>query len=83
MKSSPIYNIISNASRASDCSFGCKDSFWQDIRVGTSSSNSHTLAEISVQRHQLDDGTVEFNLFLDGALIKRGLLSGKEFAITT
>jgi len=81
MKSSPIYNIIHNPSRVSDCSFGVKDHFRQDIRVGTSSRNSHTLADISVERHITDSGAVHFNLFLDGNLIKKGILNGQDFEV--
>ncbi len=79
MKASPIYNIISNNSRKSDCSFGSSDRFSQDIRVGTSSRNSHTLGEISVERHLNDDNTVTFSLWLDNNLVKRGVLNGREF----
>lgn len=79
MKSSSIYNIISNPARRSDCSFGASDGFSQDIRVGTSSSNSHTLADISVQHHIDDNGNKVFCLFVDGTLIKRGTLTGQDF----
>ena len=79
MKSSSIYNIISNPARRSDCSFGASGGFNQQIQVGTSSSNSHTLASISVQQHLDDDGNTVFCLFVDGTLLKRGVLTGKEF----
>ena len=79
MKSSPIYNIVNNPSRKSDCSFSARDNFSQDIRVGTSARNSHTLAEISVQRYRNDDGTVTFRLFLDGYPFREGTLNGREF----
>ncbi len=79
MKSSPIYNLISNPGRTSDCSFGSSEGFTQDIRVGTSRTNSHSLANISVNRFQQDDGTVLFQLFLDGTMVKSGILDGKTF----
>lgn len=82
MKSSPIYNIISNPKRKSDCSFG-SDGFTQTIQVGTSSRNSHELASISVERHALTDGTVVFTMWLDGQMVKRGTLDGKDFAFDT
>ena len=80
MRSSPIYNVISNASRASDCSFGSVDGYGQDIRVGTSSRNSHTLAKIRVSRAFNDDGTTTFRLFVDGVCIRKGTLAGKQFS---
>ena len=79
MRSSPIYNIIHNESRASDCSFGSYDGFTQDVRVGTSASNSHTLGIVSVRRERQPDGRVLFSLFVDGTCIKRGMLDKKGF----
>ena len=80
MKSSPIYNIISNPKRMADCSYG-SNGFTQAIQVGTSSTNSHTLANISVQKHEGPEGTT-FNLFIDGLLVKQGVLSDKKLAMT-
>jgi len=80
MKSSPIYNIISNPKRKSDCSFG-SDGFRQEIRVGTSSSNSHTLANITVEMHD-ENGERLFVMFLDGKVVKKGILNGKDFEMT-
>ena len=80
MKSSPIYNIISNPKRKSDCSFG-SDGFRQEIRVGTSSSNSHTLGNISVERHFDDDGLAVFSMYLDGKLVKQGVLDKQDFTM--
>ena len=80
MKSSPIYSIINNPKRVSDCSFG-SNGFSQAVQVGTSSSNSHTLADISVQMHNGPEGTV-FNLFIDGLLVKQGILNDKKLSMT-
>jgi hypothetical protein len=82
MRSSPIYNKVYIPGRAFDRSFGADaDGFSQDIRVGTSASNSHTLADIEVRRFSNDDGTKEFVLYLDGIPIKKGTLDGKEFEL--
>ena len=81
MKSSAIYNRINNSARKSDCSFGAGNGFDQTVLVGTSSSNSHELARISVEKHYNDDDTVTFTLWVDGLMIKRGLLTGKDFEI--
>ncbi len=78
MKASPIYNIISNPKRKSDCSFG-SEGFTQQIQVGTSINNSHTLATITVERFVDANGIVEFTLFIDGKLMKKGSLNGKGF----
>lgn len=80
MKSSPIYNIVTNPGRKSDASFGSSSGFTQDIRVGTSSSNSHTLGTITVDFVEREEGR-EFRLWLDGEIVKTGILDGKEFAL--
>ena len=83
MKSSPIYNIV-NVSGKTKRRFGAVNGFTQDIRVGTSSSNSHTLAQISVERHvNSEDGSVDFCLFVDGVRIRHGILTGKQFELVT
>jgi hypothetical protein len=79
MKSSAIYNRVNNSARKSDCSFGAGNGFDQTVLVGTSSSNSHELARISVEKYHLDDGTTMFTMFLDGAVVKRGILNGSDF----
>ena len=82
MKASPIYNRINVPGRKSDASFGARESFTQEIRVGTSSSNSHELVDISVARIPQDDGSVKFVLWVDGMRIKEGYLQGHDFELT-
>ena len=79
MKSSPIYSIIKNPSRKADCSFGSSDTFTQDIRVGTSASNSHTLGVITVEREVDNGGMAVFSMYHDGELLKQGVLAGKQY----
>ena len=81
MKASPIYNIVNNPGRKSDCSFGVSNRFDQTIKVGTSSSNSHTLASITVERQIDENGQAIFTMWLDGKMVKRGLLNGKDFEL--
>lgn len=79
MRSSPIYNKVTNHSRQSGCSFGAKDYFKQKILVGTSARNSHELADIEVDRRPLDNGQVRFTLWIDGEKYRSGVLTGQEF----
>lgn len=74
MRSSPIYNIIEAQGRKSDPSFGARGGFTQDIRVGRSSTDSHTLAEVEVREiHDHASGSTQFVLLLDGKIIKRAI----------
>ena len=82
MKRSPIYNFVRVPDRAEDKDFGAGPlGFSQQICVGTGSQNSHTLARVNVTRGLLDNGRVEFKLFIDGELIKRGILDGQNFEV--
>ena len=75
----PIYNLISGQECTKNANFGSRESFEQDIRVGTSAKNSHTIGTVSVSREINEDKTVTFRLWLDGTLIKRGTLAGQSF----
>ena len=79
----PIYNLVTRQEGGITPNFGARQGFRQDIRVGTSAKNSHTLAEISVSREELPGGEVCFRLFVDGQLTKLGVLTGKEFDVST
>lgn len=82
MRQYPIWNdIITRGGKKSSSNFGVSDSFAQYVKVGTSSRNSHDFAKVEVERHELRDGTVEFALYVDGVIIKHGILDGKEFRI--
>lgn len=79
MKSSPIYSRVSIEGR-SDRDFGAGPlGFEQSIQVGTSRTNSHNLADIAVRRITLDDGRQAFYLYLDGKVVKCGILDGQEY----
>ena len=82
MKRSPIYNFINVPDRATAKDFGAGPlGFEQTICVGTGSNNSHVLARLNVTRCELDNGRVEFNLYMDGELVKRGILDGQSFGL--
>ena len=84
MKRSPIYNFVQVPDRATNKDFGAGPlGFSQQICVGTGSNNSHVLARLNVGRDILDDGRVEFSLYLDGELIKRGILDGQSFGLAS
>ncbi len=78
----PIWNTVKRTPKfATKIAFGCQESFEQRILVGTSATNSHELGVIRVERRALPDGVVEFSLYLDDILVRRGLLDGKALEI--
>ena len=78
-RSYPIWNTVTREpyAGATRVSFGARESFEQTILVGTSATNSHELATVEVKRHEAPGG-VYFSLYIDGQVIKRGHLVGKE-----
>ena len=82
MRSYPIYNKVTRyPSQATPVAFGARDSFEQTVLVGTSATNSHELGVITVERREIPGGEVEFALYLDNVLLRRGILDGKIFDI--
>ena len=77
-RSYPIWNTVEREPElATRAAFGARESFKQTILVGTSATNSHELATIEVRRHEAPGG-VYFSLYIDGQVVKRAHLVGKE-----
>lgn len=77
MRSSRIYSIVSINDRSANASFGTSEGFRQDIRVGTSASNSETIAEISTDHYINEDGNYVYNFFVDGTNVKQKVYNPK------
>ena len=77
----PIYSLITRQEGGPKQNFGAREGFRQDIRVGTSAKNSHTLADITVSCEELPGGERCFRLFIDGEIAKLGILKGRELNI--
>lgn len=80
MRQYPIYNRVSGQGKRSSADFGSVDGFTQTVLVGTSSRNSHELATVTVERRALTDSDdIEFAIYVDNVMVKRGILNGSEF----
>lgn len=80
MKRRHIYSIVDNPDRRSDCSFGCDDRFSQDIRVGWGSADSHTIANITVQRNaSINQPGQAYAIYIDNELWCHGIHHDGEF----
>lgn len=69
MKSSAIYHRVVVEGRQSDRSYGADTRSVDEIRVGSSASNSHTLGTIGVQKREQGDKIV-FTLHVDHIPVK-------------
>ena len=76
MKSSAIYHKVDIPTRKSDRSYGADDYSVDEIRVGSSASNSHTLGTVTV-RKEMSMGEVRFYLSVDGTCIKKSVFDDK------
>lgn len=70
MKSSAIYHKVDVQGRKSDRSYGADTRSVDEIRVGSSASNSHILGRVTVEKN-VEESTITFTLFLDGRRTKR------------
>ena len=59
-------------------SYGVNDHSTNIMNVGTSSKNSHKFAEISQTCRELENGDLSFRLYVDGEIIKEGIVSKKD-----
>jgi len=74
MRQYPIWNIITACIYKSGKSYGVKDTGEVEVRVGTSSSNSHLFLKHTTTHRQLENGDREYRFYIDSELIKRALL---------
>ena len=59
-------------------SYGVNDHSTKIMNVGTSSKNSHKFAEITQTCRELENGDLSFRLYVDGEIIKEGIVSKKD-----
>ena len=74
MRQYPIWNIITACIYKSGKSYGVKDTGEVEVRVGTSSSNSHTFLKHTTTHRQLENGDREYRFYIDSKCIQRAIL---------
>ncbi len=74
MRQYPIWNIITACIYKSGKSYGVKDTGEVEVRVGTSSSNSHLFLKHTTTHRQLENGDREYRFYIDGKCIRRAIL---------
>ena len=74
MRQYPIWNIITACIYKSGKSYGVKDTGEVEVRIGTSSSNSHTFLKHTTTHRQLENGDREYRFYIDGECIRRAIL---------
>ena len=74
MKQYPIWNIITACIYNSSKSYGVKNTGEVEVRVGTSSRNSHRFLKHSTTQRENENRDKEFRFYVDGQLIKRAVL---------
>jgi len=74
MRQYPIWNIITACIYKSGKSYGVKDTGEVEVRVGTSSRNSHTFLKHTTTHRQLENGDREYRFYIDSKCIRRAIL---------
>lgn len=74
MRQYPIWNIITACIYKSAKSYGVKNTGEVEVRVGTSSSNSHLFLKHTTTHRQLENGDREYRFYIDGKCIRRAIL---------
>jgi hypothetical protein len=74
MRQYPIWNIITACIYKSGKSYGVKDTGEVEVRIGTSSSNSHTFLKHTTTHRQLENGDREYRFYIDSKCIRRAIL---------
>ena len=74
-KSYPIWINVSGDNYKKDKSFGTRDYVAMDIKVGSSKTNSHDLARVSVHWSEDDAGNRTFALDVDGLAVRSGVMT--------
>ena len=74
-KSYPIWIDVSGDDYKTNKSFGSRDYVAMDIRVGSSKTNSHDLARVSVHWNEDEAGNRTFALALDGLCMLSGVMT--------
>ena len=79
MRQYKIWNKINSCLyKNSNKSYGVNDHSTKFMNVGTSSRNSHLFAEITQTCRTLDNGDLSFRLYIDGQIVKEGIVSKKD-----
>ena len=72
-QSYPIWINVSGDNYKKDKSFGSRNSVTMDINVGSSRTNSHELARVSIHMREDAEGNREFALAVDGLIMRSGV----------
>ena len=75
MQQYPIWIDVSGDNYKQSKSFGSRDSVSMDIKVGSSKTNSHELARVSVHWREDEAGNRTFALALDGLVMRSGVMT--------
>ena len=77
MRSYPIWNKVQACIYKSSKDWGAKENCIVEVKVGSSSKNSHKLLTHKTTRREHKDGRVEFRFSVDDVLIKQAILKGE------
>lgn len=78
----PIWMDITSCIYQSDKSYGIRKTGITNVKVGTSSQNSHQFAEIKMTHRDLGKEGKSFRLTVDGEIIKEAIVKDGKITFT-
>jgi hypothetical protein len=74
MRQYPIWVEIRSCIYKKPKSYGVKEHSRQQVKIGTSRSNSHDFADVELSHHKRENGDRVYTLSVDGKIIKKAIL---------
>ena len=74
-QSYPIWIVVSGDNYKNSKSFGSRDHVALDIKVGSSKTNSHELARVSIHMREDAAGNRTFALAVDGLVLRSAVMT--------
>lgn len=76
-RSYPIWNQVQACIYKGGKSWGARENCSVHVKVGTSSSNSHSFVSHCTTHRTHKDGSQEFRFFVDGQVVKKAIIAPK------
>ena len=81
MKQYPIWNKITACIYKSNRSYGVKNNGDVEVRIGTSSRNSHLFLRHSTTHRVLENGDREYRFYIDDVCVRKAVLPKGKYAL--
>ena len=71
----PIWNIVTSCIYKANKSYGVRETWEVEVRIGTGQNNSFEFVKHYTTHRKLEDGTREYRFYVDGKCLKTATLN--------